>query len=162
MRYYQQPIACLVVKRHIIVIWWTRATLLWRGLWNWPPNEWFALRRLIEKLKKPHFPGFLESFPLRNLNSGRRKGYSRGHCGSETLQPAHQFKIADRRIKLQETQLPLSAAQHCSVLIFPLQKLLRWTFRILCYDMKLLFTCLLKPQRVINGQRNSKKIEKVE
>ncbi len=33
------------------------------------------------------------------------------YFGTETLQLASQFKMADRRIKLQETQLPLDMAQ---------------------------------------------------
>ncbi len=44
------------------------------------------------------------------------------HCGSGTPQLANKFKMADRRMKMQETQIPLHVAQHCSVLVFPLQQ----------------------------------------
>ncbi len=46
------------------------------------------------------------------------------HCGSKAPQPANKFKIADQQMKLQEAQLPLDVVKHCSVLIFPLQKIL--------------------------------------
>ncbi len=81
-------------------------------------HEWFALRRLITNsgvsetvfFKVPH-----------KWTEKRRTGYSMDHCGTETLQPTSQFKMADRL-----TQSPLSVAQHCSVLVFPLQKC--WDF----------------------------------
>ncbi len=46
------------------------------------------------------------------------------HCGSGTPKTTNKFKMADRRIKLQETQVPLDATQHCFVGVFPLQKFL--------------------------------------
>ncbi len=46
------------------------------------------------------------------------------HCGTETLQLASQFKMADR-----VTQSPFGVAQYYSVFLFPLQKLLCWKFR---------------------------------
>ncbi len=51
------------------------------------------------------------------------------HCGSGTAQPANKFKMADRRMKLQETKLHLDVAQHCFALVFPLQKFLCRKFR---------------------------------
>ncbi len=39
--------------------------------------------------------------------------------GPVTPQPMNKLKIADRRLKLQEKQLPPDVAQHCSVLVFP-------------------------------------------
>ncbi len=50
----------------------------------------------------------------------QRKGFYMEHCGSGTPQPANKFKMADRRMKYQETTLPLDVAQHWSVLVFPL------------------------------------------
>ncbi len=41
------------------------------------------------------------------------------HCTTEIPQPANRFKMADRVIKLQDTQLPLDGAQNCSVLVLP-------------------------------------------
>ncbi len=38
--------------------------------------------------------------------------------GSGVSRPANEFKMADRRIKLQATQLPIYAAQHCSALVY--------------------------------------------
>ncbi len=46
------------------------------------------------------------------------------HCGVETLQPTSQFKKADGL-----AQLRLGVAQHCSVLVFRLQKFLCWKLR---------------------------------
>ncbi len=37
--------------------------------------------------------------------------------------------MAERRMKFQETQQLLDVAHHCSLLVFPLQKLLCWKFR---------------------------------
>ncbi len=62
------------------------------------------------------------------------------HCGSGTPQPANEFKMADWRMKLQETQLPLDVAQHCSVLVFPLQKFLCWKFHDFLFRNKA-FVC---------------------
>ncbi len=42
------------------------------------------------------------------------------YCGTETLQLAGQFKMADRWIKLQETQLLLDVARQCSGLVVPI------------------------------------------
>ncbi len=67
--------------------------------------------------KKPHRR-------TEELRIGYRKGYSMDHFGTDTLQPTSQFKMADRL-----TQPPLGVAQHCSVLVFPLQKFLCWKFR---------------------------------
>ncbi len=62
------------------------------------------------------------------------------HCGTETLQPTIQFKIAD-----QLTKLPFGVAQHCSVLVLALQNFFyaENVVVILVYEMKLLFTSLL-------------------
>ncbi len=49
--------------------------------------------------------------------------------------------MAEWLMKFQETQQLLDVAHHCSVLVFPLQKLLCF------YEIKLLFTYLLKPVR---------------
>ncbi len=46
------------------------------------------------------------------------------HCGTETLQPTSQFKMADRL-----TQSLLGVAQHCSALGFPLQKFRNFILR---------------------------------
>ncbi len=51
------------------------------------------------------------------------------HRGSGTPQPANKFKMAGRRMKLQETQLPLDVAQNCSIFVFTFQKFLCWKFR---------------------------------
>ncbi len=60
------------------------------------------------------------------------------YCHTETPHPTNQFKQADRWIKLQETQLPLDVAQHCSILVFPLQKFQCWKFlNVLFYEIKL-------------------------
>ncbi len=51
------------------------------------------------------------------------------HRGSGTPQPPNKFKMADQRMKLQETQFPLDVAQNCSVFVFPFQKFLCCKFR---------------------------------
>ncbi len=43
--------------------------------------------------------------------------------GSGNPQPAYQFKMVERRMKLQETQKPLDAAQRCSVFVFSLAEI---------------------------------------
>ncbi len=83
---------------------------------------------LNHKLKKfCTFPGFLKPFYLRNLTSGRKnyeldneKASSMDYCGTETLQLAAQFKVADGRIKLKETQLLVEVARHWYISGFPL------------------------------------------
>ncbi len=59
-------------------------------------------------LKKPH--KWTEE-----LRIGQGKVYCMEYCDSGTPRPANKVKMADRQMKLQETQLPLDVAQHCSV-----------------------------------------------
>ncbi len=68
----------------------------------------------------------------------QQKCYFMNYCGTENLQPTSQFKMADRL-----TELPLGVAQHCSVLVFPLQIFYAENFVILFYEIKLLLTYLL-------------------
>ncbi len=58
-----------------------------------------------------------------------------GICGSETLQPTNRFKMADRRIKVQEAQLSLdtiptwnfiSAEKGTHVRVSHFNSFLRW------------------------------------
>ncbi len=74
------------------------------------------------------------------LRIGQWNGYYMEHCGSGTPQPVNKFKMANRRMKLQEAQLPFRMAQSWSVLIFPLQKFLYRKVRFFFYEIKLLFT----------------------
>ncbi len=106
-----------------------------RGLWTWSPwvicapafnhkSKTFCIHRGFSEivfLKKPHNR-------TAKIRIGQWKGYYMEHCGSRTPQPANKFKMADRRLKVQETQLLLNVAHHCSVLALPLQKLLCWKF----------------------------------
>ncbi len=62
-------------------------------------------------------PSKILSFKMDELVIGYRKGYFVDHCGTETLKPTSSFKMSDRL-----TQSPLCVAQHCSALVFPLQK----------------------------------------
>ncbi len=65
------------------------------------------------------------------------------YFGTEPLQLANQFKVADQWIKLQETQLLLVVAQFCSVLVFfHCRNFDAENFVILLYEIKLLFTLL--------------------
>ncbi len=73
-----------------------------------------------------HLPGFSDIFFFKKphnwtekLRIGYRKGNSVDHCGKETLQQTSQFQ--DGRPLNPVTP---SVAQHCPVLIFPLQQLL--------------------------------------
>ncbi len=89
---------------------WTNWTIFWHGLWTWPP--WVVYGPAFHhKLKK--FCTFRVSETVLfkkahkwtdELRTGQRKGHSMDYCGT-TLQLVSQFKMADRRIKLQETQL---------------------------------------------------------
>ncbi len=63
------------------------------------------------------------------IRAGQWRGYYKEHWGSGAPQPDYKFKMAERRMKFQETQYLLDVALHCSVLVFPLQKLLCWKFR---------------------------------
>ncbi len=49
--------------------------------------------------------------------------------GTKTFQPVIQFEMADRLIKLQEIQLQINVAQHCSAFVFPLPNFLGRKFR---------------------------------
>ncbi len=60
-----------------------------------------------------------------------KKATSMDYCDTEALQLAIQFKMTDRRIKLQDTKLIHDVAQRLTV--FPLRKML-------LYEIKLLFT----------------------
>ncbi len=103
-----------------------RRIMLWRGLWTWPPWVICAPAIKLQVQEILHFPGVSEivfvTKPhklMEELRIGQRKGYPMDHCGTETLQPASQFKMADRLARL-----PLDVAQHCSVSVLPLQKFL--------------------------------------
>ncbi len=83
----------------------------WRGLWTWPP--WVICAPAFNhKLKKfCIYRDFSEIFFLRKLHkrteeirTGQWKGYYMEHWGSGTPQPANKSKMAERRIKFQETQ----------------------------------------------------------
>ncbi len=41
-----------------------------------------------------------------------------GHYDSENFQQVNYFQMADQRIKLKETQLPLDVSKYCSVFVF--------------------------------------------
>ncbi len=62
------------------------------------------------------------------------------HCGTGATQQANKVKMADRRTKVQETQLPLDVAQRLSVIIISLRKFQCWNFRNFFGEMNLLFT----------------------
>ncbi len=103
--------------------------LFWRGLWTWPP--WVictpACNHKLKEFRTFRGVSGIVFFkkPLmwrEELRIGRRKD-------AETVQLASQFQMADRWIKLLESQLPLDVAQNCSVLVFHLQKFLCWKFR---------------------------------
>ncbi len=91
---------------------------------------------LNHKLKKfCIYRGVSEIVFLKNLHKrteeiriGQWKGYYMEHWGSGTPQPANKFKMAERWMKLQEPEWLLVVTRHCSVLVFPLQKLLCWNF----------------------------------
>ncbi len=68
-------------------------------------------------LKKPHKR-------TEEIRIAQCKGFYMEHCGSGTPQPANKFKMAGRWMKLQQTQLPLDVALHCSVFVLPMQKFL--------------------------------------
>ncbi len=107
-----------------------------RGLWTWPP--WVICGPAFNhKLKKfCIYRGFSEILFLKKphkrteeIRIGQWKDYFMEHCGSGTPRPANKFKMADQRMKFQETQKLLDVTHHCSVLVFHLQKLLCWKFR---------------------------------
>ncbi len=106
----------------------------WRGLWTWPP--WVICAPAFNhKLKKfCIYRGFSEIVFLRKphkrteeIRTAQWRGYYKEHWGAP--QPDYKFRMAERRMKFQETQLFLDVTLHCSVLVFPLQKLLCWKFR---------------------------------
>ncbi len=124
--------SCLLRNRcqafTVILAFIIMATFFWRGLWTWP--AWVNCAPAFN-----HKPGVYEIVFLKKphrwtgeLGIGQRKGCYMEHCGSGTPQPANKFQMADRWMKLQETQLLLHVAQHCSVFVFPLQKVLCWKF----------------------------------
>ncbi len=109
---------------------------IWRGLWTWPP--WVICAPAFNhKLKKfCIYRGFSKIVFFRKphkwtgeLRTGQRKVTPMDHCATETHQLANQFKMVGRWIKSQETQLLLDVVQHCSVLVFPMQKFLCRKFR---------------------------------
>ncbi len=127
----------------------------WRGLWIWPP--WMICAPPFNhKLKKfCIYRGFSEIVFFRKppkrteeIRIGQGKGYYMEHCGSGTPQTVNKFKMAERRMKFKETQYLLDEAHHCSVLVFPLQKLLCWKFRNFLLQNKalvyLLFSTLIQ------------------
>ncbi len=99
-------------------------------------HEWFALRRLIINSRNSAFTGgFLNSFIKEtSQKDGRTKNriMKRPLHGTLRLRSpptGKQIQNGRRRVKLQETQLPLDVAQSCFVLVFPLQLFLWWKFR---------------------------------
>ncbi len=52
------------------------------------------------------------------------------HCGSGTPQPAKKFKMVNRRMTLQETQLSLYVTQHFSVFSFHAAHFVIFTYEI--------------------------------
>ncbi len=73
-------------------------------------HEWFALRRLITNSRSSAFTGSFPNLFLKEISQedGRNKNWTMQldmeHWGSGTPQPANKFKMAELRMKFQETQ----------------------------------------------------------
>ncbi len=97
-------------------------------------HQWFALWRLITNSGNAAFTGGVWNRFLTETAQveGRTKNLIMKRIQHETMWlPTWPInpKMTNRRMKLQEPQLPLYVAQHCSLFIFPLQKFLCWIFR---------------------------------
>ncbi len=100
-----------VWRRYVDIIFVVIEKDNWRGLWTWPP--WVICAPAFNhKLKKfCIYREFSYIFFLMKLHKrteeiriGQCKGFYMEHWGSGTPQPANKFKMAERRMKFQETQ----------------------------------------------------------